>query len=333
MSEKLAYDKFVNGELEDYIIWNDNEGNIINASDGGIIFVDGKYYWYGMALRPLPVASQGNGGQTTTVGVVMYSSKDLYNWDYEGVILPCSNDPDHELYAPMRFERPKIIYNDKTKKFVLWCHFVGHPGDHGLEIGTSEAGIASCDTINGEYEWHGYTRPIDKHGAVRDCTLYKDQDGSAYFIYDRVVNEDRCLYIVRLSDDYLSSTDIYRRIDVAYRREAPALFFYNGYHFMITSGMTSWRTNPAKYYRAKDILGPWEDMGDPCVGDTTGTTFESQTAHIFQLEGVVDGFIHMGERHNVENFERCSYVWLPIEFPTPDTIQLTYQKSWKLEDI
>ena len=46
----------------------------------------------------------------------MYESEDLLNWKYEGVILPVSNDPESELYAPLRFERPKIIYNDNIGK-------------------------------------------------------------------------------------------------------------------------------------------------------------------------------------------------------------------------
>ncbi|NLK68302.1 MAG: family 43 glycosylhydrolase [Clostridiaceae bacterium] len=342
MSNRTVYDKFTNGELNEYIPWMDTDGNIINASDGGMIHVDDTYYWYGMSLRPLPAAPLGQGGQTTNVGVVMYSSKDLYNWTYEGVILHCSTHLDHPLYGPMRFERPKIVYNEKTKKFVLWCHYVKYPGDHGFDIGTAEAGVASCSTVNGQYEWHGYTRPIDHDGYVRDCTVYKDKDGSGYFIYDRHVspgsswddpNADRCLHVVKLSDDYLSFTDVYQRIDVAYWREAASILYHNGYYFMFTSGLTSWSANPAKYFRAESLLGPWTDMGDPCVNDVTGTTFESQSTYVFPVEGKPGLFIHMAERHNTQNFERCSYIWLPIEFPTPDTVQLVYRNSWRLEDF
>lgn len=338
MASKQKYHQFNNGELDEYVDWLDTDGNTINVSDGGILFVDGKYYWYGMALRPLPAAGKGEGGQTTKTGVAMYSSIDLYNWDYEGIILSCSNNPDDELYGPMRFERPKIVYNDKTKQFVLWCHYVKYPGDHGFISGTAEAGVASCSVINGEYQWHGHTRPIDDIGFVRDCTVYKDIDGSAYFIYDREVNSehrwdaksDRCQHIVKLADDYLSFTEEYRRIDVAFWREAASIFHYNGYYFMITSGLTSWEANPAKYYRANNLFGPWSEMGDPCVDDVLGTTFHSQSTYIFQVEGQEGMFVHMLERHNTSNFERCSYIWLPIELPTKDTLQLTYRKNWKL---
>lgn len=32
-----------NGDLNEFTDWYDTDGNVINASDGGIIFVDGKY--------------------------------------------------------------------------------------------------------------------------------------------------------------------------------------------------------------------------------------------------------------------------------------------------
>jgi len=286
-----------------------------------------------MALRP---ASTKEGGQITTLGVVMYSSADLYNWDDEGVILPCSSDPDHPLRGPMRFERPKIIYNEATKKFVLWCHYVAHPGHH-LDIpGTGEAGVASCDTINGQYSWHGTTRPVDDRGMVRDSTLFQDDDGSAYFIYDRDMcapgpNYDRILHIVKLSDDYLSPTDTWQKLEVAARREAPVVIKRGGFYFLVTSGLTSWRFNPAQYFRATNIFGPYEDMGDPCIGELTETTFNSQGTHAFALQGQPDKFILITERHNTACMTDSSFLFLPVFFPTAGTLQLRYLPEWKWE--
>ena len=327
---------FHHGELTEFVQWHDTDGNIINASDGGIIFAEGKYHWYGQALRPLSSNWKGRGGQSTTTGVVMYESEDLLNWKYEGVILACTDDPYSQLRAPMRFERPKIIYNEKTKQYVLWCHYVKYPGDHEFEDGTGDAGVAVCDKVNGLYQWLGYSRPVDPDGMVRDCTIYKDLDGTAYFVYDRqhmVEQENRCLYIVKLSDDYLSFTSEYRRIEVAYRREAAAIVYHNGYYYMLTSGLTSWRFNQAKYFRAKELMGPWEDMGDPCVGDDTHTTFNSQSTYIFKVEGTEELYIHMAERHNTENFLYCSYIWLPVNFHEDHTLDLRYRKEWKLHDV
>lgn len=296
-----------NGTLDTFVDWYDTQGNVINASDGGMIFVEGKYYWYGMALRPLPVKRNGLGGQTTTTGVVMYSSADLTNWDYEGVVLPCATNPKSPLYPPMRFERPKIVYNQKTKKFVLWCHYVQTPGDHGTTPGTGEAGVAVSDSITGPFQWLGTTRPIDDDGIVRDCTVYQDDDQTAYFIYDRDVKDNRCLYVVKLAPDYLTLTDEYVRIESAYRREAAAVVKKEGYYYILTSALTGWKTNQAQYYRTKNLMDQWEVVGDPCLDDFNHTTFESQSTLIFPVENS-DLFIHMAERHNTENFLHCSYI-------------------------
>ena len=321
---------FCHGEINEFIDWHDTDGNIINASDGGVIYANGKYHWYGMAFRPLPFLSGPNGGQMTDIGVVMYESTDLLSWKYEGVILEVSTDPESELFAPLRFERPKIIYNDKTGKYVLWCHFVKYPGNHGTSKGECDMGLAVCDTVNGKYEWLGYSKPIDDNGWVRDMTVYKDIDGCAYLIYDRHtkdLDEDRCLYVVKLSDDYLSFTNTYKRIDSAAWREAPVVVHKNGYYYIVTSGLTGWETNQAKAYRTKHLLGEWEDIGDPCVDDFAHTTFNTQGSNAFLKE---DTWIIMLERHNTSNFLKSSYVWLPIEFNDDNTISLRYKKEYRL---
>ena len=329
-------ESFKHGEITEFIQWYDTDGNIINASDGGVIFAEGKYHWYGQALQAKPHARNGEGGGVTIQGVIMYESEDLLNWKYEGVILPVSNDPESELYAPLRFERPKIIYNDKTKQYVLWCHYVGYPGDHGSTPGTAEAGVAVCDKVNGEYKWLGTCRPLDGE-LVRDSTLYKDDDGTAYFIYDRHVlatensKEDRCLYVVKLSDDYLTTTDEYARVDAAFWREGPAIMKRKGKYYSVTSGLTGWAFNQAKAYRTDKLMQNWEDIGDPCIGDSTKTTFNSQSTYAFKVEGTEDTYILMLERHNVKNFLECSYIWLPVKFNEDDTISIEYMKEWKLK--
>lgn len=324
---------FYHGEIDEFAKWYDTDGNIINASDGGIIFANGKYHWYGMALRPLPMAGGPNGGQMTDTGVVMYESEDLLNWRYEGVILEVSNDPESELYAPLRFERPKIIYNEKTEKFILWCHFVKYPGNHGKGTGEADIGLAICDSVNGKYTWLGYSRPIDEHGWVRDMTIYKDFDGSAYLIYDKHISvpnsgDDRCLYVVKLSDDYLSFTDTYKRIESAAWREAPVILFKDGYYYIVTSGLTGWATNQAKSFRTKHLLDEWEDLGDPCVDDFTHTTFNTQGTNAFYISGT-DTQIIMLERHNTDNFLECSYVWLIPKLEN-GTVKIEYTKEWKI---
>jgi beta-xylosidase len=165
-------------------------------------------------------------------------------------------------------------------------------------------------------------------------TVYKDFDESAYLIYDRHISvpnvgDDRCLYVVKLSDDYLSFTDTYKRIESAAWREAPVILFKDGYYYIVTSGLTGWQTNQAKAFRTKALLDEWEEIGDPCVDDFTNTTFNTQGSNAFSVVGT-DTQIIMLERHNTDNFLKSSYVWLPICFNEDNTISLHYKKEWKL---
>jgi len=322
---------FENGTFEENPGWRDNRGELINAHDGGILYVDGLYYWYGMALRPLGAENELNDGAATTTGVLLYSSPDLVHWTYERVILPTSDDPAHPLHGPMRFERPKILQNPRTHKFVLWFHYVRFPGKHGDTPGMAEAGVAVADSIRGPFAFQGYTRPIDDSCAVKDCTLFQDTDGSAYFIYDRKVSaKSRCLHVVRLSDDYLSPTNVWARIEVASSREAPAMIKRDGVYYLFTSGVTGWRPNAARYYTATHILGPYTDRGDPCLGPGNEITYNAQSTHILKVENLPDAYILMLERHNTQCFTRCSYVWLPLRFPNAAALQVSYQQRWDL---
>lgn len=331
------YSAFNNGAVTEHVAWRDTSGNLINAHDGGILFANGKYHWYGMALRPLAVANGPNGGQQTDIGVVMYSSSDLYNWTYEGVVLACSKDPKNPLYCPMRFERPKIVYNAGTKKYVLWFHYVGYPGDHGNTIGTGDAGVAVSGKVAGPYSFLGYSRPIDANGMVRDFTLFQDDDGSAYFIYDRDVRQPgpafgRVLYVVKLTGDYLGFTSTYYKIANAQRREAPVMVKRNGVYFLITSAQSGWKNNAANYYHASNILGPYTEEPNPCLGPDVDTTFNAQGTYAFPVHGGKDEFIFMAERHITAKMTDSSFIFLPILFPTATSLELRYAATWKLKD-
>src|SRR5277367_7036281 len=97
-------------------IWPDDHGVHINAHGGGILFHENRYYWFGEHKIA------GEIGNTAQVGVSCYSSTDLYNWKNQGIALPVSADPTSDITAGSVIDRPKVIYNNHTKKFVMWFH-------------------------------------------------------------------------------------------------------------------------------------------------------------------------------------------------------------------
>ena len=104
-------------------IWNDTDGNPINAHGGGIMYHDGTYYWYGeykVGETILPEWATWECYRTDVTGVSCYSSKDLLNWKFEDVVLKAvQDDPTSDLHPSKVIERPKVIYNPATKKFVM----------------------------------------------------------------------------------------------------------------------------------------------------------------------------------------------------------------------
>ena len=95
-------------------IWKDNRGEHINAHGGGVLKYGNTYYWYG--------EHKGEKSSAAFVGVTCYSSKNLRDWRYEGVALSVVDEKGHDLETGCTLERPKVIYNKVTKKFVMWFH-------------------------------------------------------------------------------------------------------------------------------------------------------------------------------------------------------------------
>ncbi|HJP64467.1 MAG TPA: hypothetical protein VJ844_13565, partial [Mucilaginibacter sp.] len=62
-------------------IWPDNNGVHINAHGGGMLYHDGTYYWFGEHKV------EGKKGNSAQVGIHCYSSKNLYQWNDEGIAL------------------------------------------------------------------------------------------------------------------------------------------------------------------------------------------------------------------------------------------------------
>src|SRR5207253_9057282 len=109
-------------------------------------------------------------------GVSCYSSKDLAHWKYEGVALsPVAGDPNNDLDTSRVIERPKVIYNARTKKFVMWMHI--DKNDYSY----SQSGVAVSDHPAGPYKYLCSVKP--NGNMSRDMTVFQDDDNKAYLIF------------------------------------------------------------------------------------------------------------------------------------------------------
>ena len=145
--------EFVQGD-----VWHDTDGKPINAHGGGVLFHQDVYYWYGefkAGKTYLPDCNKSWGGTRVDVaGVSCYSSTNLGDWKNEGIVLPAvTDDPNHDLHPSKALERPKVLYNKTTKRFVMWMHI------DSASYAAARSGVAVSDKPTGPFKYLGSFRP------------------------------------------------------------------------------------------------------------------------------------------------------------------------------
>jgi len=304
-------------------IWHDNNGVHINAHGGGILFHQDSYYWFGEHKI------EGKAGNKAHVGVHCYSSGDLYNWKDRGIALKVSDDAGSDIAKGCVLERPKVIYNAKTKKFVMWFHLELK----GQGYKAARSGVAIADIVTGPYTFLRSFRPDGQ--MARDMTLFVDDDGKAYHIY--ASEENNTMHISLLTDDYLAPSGKYERVFAGRYMEAPAICKRKGRYYFIASGCTGWKPNAARSAVAESIWGPWKESGNPCVGinpmNRLGPekTFGGQSTFILPVQGKEYAFIVMFDIWRPRNAIDGRYVWLPILFTDGDGgFKIEWLNEWDL---
>lgn len=354
-SQQQKLNSFKPGEL-----WKDTDGTHINAHGGGLLYKDGMYYWFG---------EHKGTTNDARVGVMCYSSKDLYNWKNEGVAFSVSKDPNSEVTSGSIIERPKVIYNARTKKYVMWFHlelkgqgykaartavatsnkpagpyvFIRsyRPNVGNWPIGFNEEwkkAVPGEDTLKWwTPKWRAAVeqglfvrRDFARGQMARDMQLYVDDDGKAYHIHSS--EDNLTLHLSELSADYLDFTGKYITIAPAGHNEAPALFKQDGTYYLITSGCTGWDPNAARSFKSKSIWGPWESLGNPCVGMGAELTFESQSTYILPVAGKKDAFIFIADRWRPKNPIDGRYLWLPIKLVNGKPV-IEWKDEWTLKEF
>lgn len=346
-------------------VWPDNNGVHINAHGGGILFYNKTYYWYGEHKV------EGTLGNRAQVGVHVYSSKDLYNWKDEGIALKVvENDTLHEIAIGCIMERPKVIYNPDTKKFVMWFHL--ELKDKGYS--TALSGIAIADYPEGPFNfvrslrpnagsWPVNVREVHKKpvaDSIRDAycggpgclpghpdtvnilgrDFHKGQmardmtlfvDDDGAAYHIYSSEENSTTHISRLTDDYLSYSGEYIRIFPGRYMEAPTLFkTIEGKYYFIASGCTGWKPNEARLAMADNIWGPWTELSNPCIGADAELTFQSQSTYVLPVEGRNNAFIFMADRWQPDNAIDGRYIWLPVQFNENNIPYLEWMDKWDL---
>jgi hypothetical protein len=288
------------------VFWNDT--NEDQAHGGGFLKVGDTWYWFGEDK------TMNTGGTGNFYAVSCYASKDLVTWEFRNSVVT-RNTTSQLNVANRVIERPKVIYNESTQQYVMWAHW------DNTNYNDSQAVIFQSATVDGNYTYVKNFKPGGNDS--RDCALFKDDNGAAYFISVANTNADMMVYA--LTSDYLDVQQTTAKIWAGQHREAPAIFKIGGTYYGITSQSTGWAPNQAGYSTAASIGGPWSIVN---IGDNT--TFQSQSTYVIPVVGSqTTTYIYVGDRWNSSNLSLSQYVWVPLTV-NGTMLSMTYYARWSL---
>lgn len=288
--------------------WYDTQGNPVQAHGGNFLIEDGIVYMVGE-----------DRSHSWHPDVNLYHSRDMEIWEYDGKIIE-NGVTTPELGTTRMIERPKLLHCPKTGRYVIWCHY------EASDYSASEVGVFSSEHITGPYrlEWCG--RPLGIKS--RDCNVFVDDDGTAYFI--STIEENQHLGLFRLSDDYirpLECTVLMRGL----RREAPAIVRVDSLYYMLSSACTGWDPNQCMLSTSKSLTEGWSPLVS--VGDKIA--YDTQASSILTLrKGRRTQYLYVGDRWKDPDLPQSKIILIPIElkdgkcdFPYVETFRLNLRKA------
>jgi len=282
------------------------------------------------------------------------------------LIEPVLDDEASLLHPHQRLDRPHILFNEKTNKYVCWLKYSGDAACYA---------ILTADKFLGPYIMvKEHFRPHEKKAG--DFDICKDDaTGKAYLYFD---SDHECTLCVELTDDYCDVTDSiskhFEGLHPPFVREAASHFIRNGLHYLITSGLSGYVPNPSEVAVSKDWHGSYVVQGNPHVNDDSSASFNSQISFVFKHPHKKDLYIALADRwvpdyvmtaekydvlmraiasrFNPEkysataeekmslrdapllataNTSKARYVWLPLRFEG-DKAYIDWHNEWRTED-
>jgi len=295
------------------VFWTDTSGTPIYSQGGGILKVGRRYYWYGAKYeeavayaRPPHVPAKTPHFSAVTV----YSSENLVDWRFEGNAIAAGA-------AGQRFARDAwmgrmgVVYNARTRKYVLVSQYAGKETGPGIVFATS-------DTPAGPFVFARHQAAID-NVATRtsgDQTLFVDDDGKPYLIFSGS-GDRRSLYVAPLvGPDYLHigpATNVYTAPGGG--REGNAMFRYKVRYYFCSSELHGWNASRSYYMTAASITGPYtpERMLE---GTDADFSHVSQNGFFVPVNGsAATTILYAGDRWSDFAGNGIGYnVWVPLTF-------------------
>jgi len=218
----------------------DVNGQIIDAHGGCLQFFNGTYYLYGNKF------GTNHDDVFLNCPFSVYSSPNLRDWTYVGNLL--KGAPNGYYY------RPYVVFNPKTKKYVLWYNWY-------QKLWEGNAGVAMSDSPTGPFVV--VNRRAHLSGtSPGDGTLFVDDDGTGYYIYTDIAN-DYAVRAEKLNADF-SDTSGHGSVFIGFGAEAPLMFRRHNLYYILAGTLCAACKEGAEVgvEISSSPLGPYKFAGE-----------------------------------------------------------------------
>jgi hypothetical protein len=250
-------------------------------------------------------------------------------------------------------ERPKVIYNEKNKEYVMWFHgkykyptrrerkkrpispLINQttpskqptnplPGDTS-NYGAAQVGVATSPSIASPYTWRGNFKPFGNDS--RDQTVWKDPETqAAYLIYATSNNAD--FSIASLDADYYSPNATLHTFSGVYW-EAPGVFKIDGVFYLIFSKQDGWTPTDNFYMTATSMAGPWSEA--TLLAPEGSYAYLTQNAYDVVIQGSEQvTYLYYGDHWSGSQLGSSTYAFHPAVHDG-ETLSLHNTGAWTLD--
>ncbi|MEO3404208.1 family 43 glycosylhydrolase [Mucilaginibacter sp. CAU 1740] len=294
----------------------DNLGNAVDAHDGEIALFNGVYYLYGTSYD---CGFEWGNKTAPFCGFKTYSSTDLEHWTDRGFMFDAKTPVwqtrcDGKTYGCFR---PHVIYNKKTKRYVLWINV--YDNRVGYRVFTSKTPVGPFAEVKEPTLAVNSDMPVAGLNNG-DHDTFVDDDGTAYLAYTDWRTKGS-IVIEKLSDDYLTGSGQYVKSVTTGETEAPGLFKRKGKYYVVYSDPNCGYCSGtgASYRMASSPLGPWSAgvkiSDNSCGGQPSFVStikVNSETIYLFGS----DLWNNAAKNEALANF-----YWAPLNFNDDGSIK------------
>src|SRR6218665_523972 len=307
-----AYSQAYQTTLTNFQTRFDTAGDAIDAHDGEIAFFDGTYYLYGTSYGC--GFEWGNKG-APFCGFKAYASTDLVHWTDKGALFDARGAVWQSRCNGATYGcfRPHVLYNKKTKQYVLWINV--YDNRVGFRVFTSRSPVGPfTETDNPKLAVNADSPIAGLNNGDHDT--FADDDGTGYIAYTDWRTRGT-IVIEKLTSDYLSGTGKHVKAVTSGATEAPSLFRRKGIYYVTYSDPncgycsgtgTSYKTAPSP-------LGPWS-AGKKISDNSCGG--QPSFVSVIRLKDDVM-YLYGSDLWNnaAKNEALANYYWAPLNF-VPD---------------